>query len=76
MDAKYEGLPKYKLHLCPGCIKDLDEYYPYVMPREMLDIKEVSIADCDNTCMSNSNSDEYTKRMMRRNPEWKGVLNK
>ena len=76
MNAKYEGLPKYRLHLCPGCIKDLDEYYTYVMPREMLDIKEVSVAECDNTLLFSGTVNEYAQRMLRRNPEWKGVLNK
>lgn len=76
MSSKYDGLPKYKLHLCPGCIKDLDNYYPYKMPREMLDITEVSIAECDNTCLAGSPTSEYEQRLMRRNPEWKGVLSK
>lgn len=74
MNTEYEGLPKYKVHLCPGCIKDLDAHYPYVMPREMLDIKEVSIAECDNTLLATS--DEYDQHMLRRNPDWKGVLSK
>ena len=58
--------PKYKVHLCPGCIKDLDEYYPYLMPREQLEITEVSVEDCDN-----SNLDDYNERLSKRNPEWR-----
>lgn len=57
--------PKYKVHLCPGCIKDLDEYYPYTMPRDQLEIIEVSVEDCDN-----NNLDNYNERLTKRNPEW------
>lgn len=61
--------PKYKVHLCTNCIKDLDEYYPYLMPREQLEITEVSFEDCDN-----NNIDDYNERLAKRNPEWTEVM--
>lgn len=54
----------YKVHLCAGCIKDLDEYYPYLVPREELDITEVPLEQCDNY-----NLDDYNERLAKRNKE-------
>lgn len=57
--------PKYKVHLCAGCIKMLDEEYPYLMPREQLEIIEVPIAKCDNLDLDN-----YAEKLRKRNPDW------
>lgn len=57
--------PKYKVHLCIGCIKMLDEEYPYLMPREQLEITEVPIAQCDNIDLDN-----YSEKLRKRNPDW------
>lgn len=57
--------PKYKVHLCIGCIKMLDEDYPYLMPREQLEITEVPIAQCDNMDLDN-----YAEKLRKRNPDW------
>jgi len=57
--------PKYKICLCQGCIDDLNEYYPYLVPQKDLEIIEVSIEDCDN-----NNLDNYNDRLSERNPEW------
>lgn len=57
--------PKYKVHLCIGCIRMLDEEYPYLMPREQLEITEVPIAQCDNMDLDN-----YNKKLRKRNPDW------
>ncbi len=59
MDGKYE------VHLCKGCIKDLAEYYPYIVPRESLRIVEVSVEECDD-----SRLDDYNERMHQRNLEF------
>ena len=56
---------KYKVHLCKGCIKDLAEYYPDIVPRESLRIVEVPVEECDN-----SRLDDYNERMRQRNPEF------
>ena len=56
---------KYVVHLCEGCIKDLVEYYPYIVPRELLRIVEVPVEECDN-----SRLDDYNERMHQRNPEF------
>ena len=56
---------KYKVHLCINCIKSLEEYYPYRMPIEHLEITEVSFEECDN-----NNLDTYNERLATRNPEW------
>lgn len=58
-------MKKYEVHLCKGCIKDLDEYYPYLVPREDLEIVEVSVEECDNT-----NLDDYNERLTERNKEY------
>lgn len=57
-------MKKYEVHLCKGCIKDLEEHYPYLVPREHLKIVEVSVAECDNT-----NLDDYNERLQKRNYE-------
>lgn len=57
--------PKYEVHLCTGCIKMLDEDYPYLMPREQLNIVEVPIAQCDNLDLDN-----YNEKLRKRNPDW------
>ena len=57
--------PKYKAHLCIGCIRMLDEEYPYLMPREQLEITEVPIAQCDNMDLDN-----YNEKLRKRNPDW------
>lgn len=56
---------KYEVHLCKGCIADLDEHYPYLVPRNQLHIVEVPVDDCDN-----SNLDDYNERLKERNPEF------
>ena len=57
--------PKYKVHLCAGCIRMLDEDYMYTMPREQLNIVEVPIAQCDNLDLDN-----YNEKLTKRNPQW------
>ena len=52
--------PKYEVHLCARCIRMLDEDYPYVMPREQLNIIEVPIDQCDNLDLYN-----YNEQLMR-----------
>ena len=37
-----------KVNLCEGCIEMLEEYYPYLIPKEELDIRTVNVLDCDN----------------------------
>ena len=54
---------KYEVHLCRGCIRDLEEHYPYLIPREQLRIVEVTLEECDN-----SNLDKYDQRLRQRNP--------
>lgn len=53
---------KYEVHLCKGCIKDLEDYFPYLIPREQLHIVEVPVDECDN-----SNLDNYNERLRKRN---------
>ena len=43
----------------------LDEEYPYLMPREQLEIIEVPIAKCDNLDLDN-----YAEKLRKRNPDW------
>lgn len=43
----------------------LDEEYPYLMPREQLEIIEVPIAKCDNLDLDN-----YNEKLRKRNPDW------
>ena len=43
----------------------LDEDYPYLMPREQLNIVEVPIAQCDNLDLDN-----YNEKLRKRNPDW------
>ena len=38
----------YEVHLCRGCIQDLEDYYPYTISREQLHIVEVTLEECDN----------------------------
>lgn len=54
----------YKVCLCAGCIKDLDEYYPYLVPREELEITEVPLEECDNY---GPNLIDYNERLEARN---------
>lgn len=56
---------KYEVRLCKGCIADLDEYYPYLVPREQLHIIEVPVGECDN-----SNINDYNVRLKERNREF------
>ena len=56
---------KYEVHLCRGCIRDLEDYYPYNMPREQLRIVGVAEEDCDN-----SHLDDYNERLRRRNSDF------
>lgn len=56
---------KYKLHLCRGCIEDLADYYPYIVPRNMLRILVVPVEQCDNSLL-----DDYNERLRQRNPEF------
>ena len=60
--------PKYKVHLCSRCIEELDDYYPYLIPIEQLEIIEVSSEECDN-----NNLDTYNERLATRNPAWTKV---
>ena len=53
----------YEVHLCRGCIQDLEDYYPYTIPREQLQIVEVTLEECDNFHL-----DDYNERMRQRNP--------
>ena len=55
----------YEVHLCIGCIRDLEEHYPYLIPREQLHIVEVAEEDCDN-----SHLDDYNERLRRRNSDF------
>lgn len=57
--------PKYEVRLCAGCIRMLDEDYPYLMHREQLNIVEVPIAQCDNLDLDN-----YNEKLIKRNPQW------
>ncbi len=36
------------VHLCKGCIEDLKEYNPYIVP---IKVVEVPIEECDNTAV-------------------------
>lgn len=56
---------KYEIHLCKFCIQDLDNYYPYIIPRSKLYIVEVPDGECDN-----HNLDDYNERLKARNPEF------
>ena len=56
---------KWKVHLCHDCIQDLEEYYPYLCPKEDLEITEVSREDCDNY-----NLDDYNDRLTNRNRDY------
>lgn len=58
---------KYKVRLCKNCIDDLDEYYPYLEPRENLEIEMVSVEECDNTILENYPIEYYEKMMKDRN---------
>ena len=58
-------MKKWKVRLCANCIKDLDDYYPYVVPRDQLDITEVPEAECDN-----SNLECYNERLSARNADY------
>ena len=55
-------MTKWKVCLCANCIKDLDDYYPYVVPRSQLDITEVPEKECDN-----KNLEGYNSRLTQRN---------
>lgn len=54
---------KYEVRLCRGCIKDLTEHYPYLVPRDQLRVVEVPEEECDN-----ANLDGYNERLRQRNP--------
>ena len=49
-----EEKERYKIHLCKGCINELNEYNPYIddkgntIPVNQLDIEVVSKEQCDN----------------------------
>lgn len=58
-------MKKWKVCLCANCIKDLDDYYPYVVPRDQLDITEVPEAECDNKLL-----DGYNERLSARNADY------
>lgn len=70
----YKGKPNYEVHLCKGCIKDLEEHYPYLMAREQLTVVEVPYFGCDNTYLGRYTTEQYNKRMAKRNPEWTDVF--
>lgn len=59
------NLPKWKVHLCANCIKDLKGYYPYTMPQDDLDITLVSEDQCDNVHLDN-----YNERLSARNADY------
>lgn len=67
----FPGKPKYKVHLCTGCIKELDNDYPYIMVREQLEIIKVPIVLCDNF---HANLVAYNERLTRRNPAWNDLI--
>lgn len=54
---------KYFVHLCAGCIADLEKYYPYTVPRERLRIIKVPVTDC-----ANANHSEYTELVKQHSP--------
>lgn len=56
---------KYEVHLCPECITNLTEHFPYTIPREDLKIVEVSTAECDN-----NNLDHYSEVLSKRNKKY------
>lgn len=58
-------MKKWKVCLCANCIKDLDDYYTYVVPRSQLDITEVPEAECDNKLL-----DGYNERLSARNADY------
>ena len=58
-------MKKWKVCLCANCIKDLDDYYHYVVPRNQLDITEVPEAECDNKLLG-----DYNERLSLRNADY------
>jgi hypothetical protein len=54
----------WKVCLCARCIEELDEYYPYLVPREELEITEVPLEECDNY---GPNLNKYNERLEARN---------
>ena len=46
------------IKLCEGCIKDLKEYNPYVVPIKIL---KVSKENCDNTKIGNNKKPSYVR---------------
>ena len=57
--------PKYKVHLCPRCIEQLEQEWVYAMPREQVEIVLVAPEKCDNYDL-----DGYEAKLKARNPEW------
>ncbi len=58
-------MSKWKVRLCANCIKDLDDYYPYVVPRDQLDVTEVPESECDNKLLGG-----YNERLSTRNADY------
>ena len=58
--------PKYKVHLCEGCIEQLEQEWVYTMPKDQVEIVPVAtIEECDNYDL-----DGYEAKLRERNPEW------
>ena len=49
-----------KVNLCKGCIKDLKEYNPYIVP---IKVVKVSQAKCDNTRIGKNLEPSYAKKI-------------
>jgi len=57
---------KFKVCLCDGCIKEAEYNWPYIFPKESVEITRVAtIEECDNYDLDKS--DEILKA---RNPEY------
>ena len=62
MNTNNQTCSKWEVHLCPACIQDLENYYPYIVPRKRLAIVPVSMPECDNHHL-----DDYNERLTTRN---------
>ena len=60
----------YKVHLCKGCIKELEEYYPYKIWRHEMEVIAVSDEGCDN---HGANLENCNSILTERNKDYRSL---
>ena len=57
---------KYKVHLCDGCMKELENEWVYILPKSDVEIIRVAtVEECDNYDLDN-----YIEKLSARNPDY------